>query len=71
MKKSMTATAAGTAAGIAGLLAENIFFILPWMRQQYKSAPLKPAPGTEKAEKSDWRGKEMHERNSKNTESTV
>ena len=34
MEKTMTATAAGTAAGIAGLLAENIFFILPWMRQR-------------------------------------
>ena len=34
MKKTMTATAAGTAAGIAGLLAENIFFILPWMHRQ-------------------------------------
>lgn len=29
MKKTMTATAAGTAAGIAGLLAENIFSYCP------------------------------------------
>lgn len=61
MKKTMTATAAGTAAGIAGLLAENIFHIA-LDASAYKSAPLKPAPGTEKAEKRTGEGKKCRKK---------
>lgn len=62
MKKTMTATAAGTAAGIAGLLAENIFFHIALDASAYKSAPLKPAPGTEKAEKRTGEGKKCRKK---------
>ena len=34
MKKSMTGAEVGTAAGITAGMAENIFFILPWMHRQ-------------------------------------
>ena len=78
MKKSMTGAEVGTAAGItagiaagitagistaiAGLLAGEYFFHIALDASAYKSAPLKPAPGTEKAEKRTGEGKKCRKK---------
>ena len=70
MKKSMTGAEVGTAAGItagiataiAGLLAGEYFFHIALDASAYKSAPLKQAPGTEKAEKRTGEGKKCRKK---------
>ena len=74
MKKSMTGAEVGTAAGIAagitagiataiaGLLAGEYFFHIALDASTDKSALLKPAPGTEKAEKRTGEGKKCRKK---------
>ena len=70
MKKSMTGAEVGTAAGItagiataiAGLLAGEYFFHIALDASTDKSALLKPAPGTERAEKRTGEGKKCRKK---------
>ena len=62
MKKSMTGAEVGTAAGITAGIAAGITFHIALDAAAYKSALLKPAPGTEKAEKRTGEGKKCRKK---------
>ena len=62
MKKTMTATAAGNAARKSRTAGRKYFFHIALDASAYKSAPLKPAPGTEKAEKRTGEGKKCRKK---------